>query len=246
MAIDCFHVVICYRKNEIIWFKYQIWYDNGKFYIINYLYKQYAMKLFKEFKFEEFAKIAVKQALSKVTNVDILHADLKNEAHKIINSLTFTVPVLKKNEITTSLALEDANGKTPSEAKVNTEDDELLVTATYTVPFSGNSEIFRIIPESNQPNLDNSFELKNDRFIFKIRTDSKDVNISEEWKTELVNSSLQVILAVENTLLELETYFEAFKNEIIGPVIHSLNAKKEELQLAKAAANEINVFGNNK
>lgn len=213
--------------------------------ILSVTYKHCIMKLFNEFKFEEFAQTAVKQAISKVNNVDILNADLRNEAQKIIDSLTFTVPVLNKTEITSSLALEDASGKTHSQDKIAIENDDISVTATYTVPFSGNSEIFRIIPENNQYTYDYSFELKKDSLSFKLRTDSKDVNLSEEWKAELVKSSYELITSIEITLLQLEPYFKEFKNDMIGPVIHSLKSKKEELLEASAVAKDINIFNSN-
>lgn len=201
------------------------------------------MNLFNELEFETFTQIAIKQAISKVHDADILNADLKEEAQRIIDSLTFTVPVIEKKNITSSLNLENASGHTYSDSSLSIENEDIFATATYKVPFIGNSEIFKVKPLDFE-NYSQEFKIENNNITFKIRTDSKTTHISEIWKNEIIKTSFETISYIESNLNKLESYFKQFKNEIIGPVIYSLNERKKELLDAKSVANELNIFNN--
>jgi len=205
------------------------------------------MNLFKELEFEAFTQIAINKAIDKVNESDILHTDLNEEAKKIVDSLTFTVPAVKQSEITSSLAMENSEGTTFAEHHENLKNKDIVATATYTVPFHGNAEIFKVKPLDYQEGEfhELNFDVESDHLKFKIRTESEDMEISEEWKSHLITTSLEVINFVENNLRKLTTHFQEFKNEMIGPVVISLKERKAELLKAQLIAKEVNIFNDN-
>lgn len=204
------------------------------------------MNLFNELEFETFTQIAINKAIDKVNESDILHTDLKEEAKKIVDSFTFTVPVISPSGISSSLSLEDSEGKTYAEHYENKNND-VVATATYSVPFHGNVEIFKVKPLNYQQGeyhqLD--FLIESEHLKFKIRTESEHIEISEEWKAHLIVTSLEVIHFIEDNLQKLSTHFLEFKNEMIGPVVTSLKERKEELLKAQLIAKEVNIFNDN-
>lgn len=200
------------------------------------------MNLFNEFEFETFTQVAINHTIEKINESDILNADLKDMADKIIDSLTFTVPVLEKHKITSAITMDDTQKYADNNIDLN--NNNVFATATYTVPFIGNPEIFKVKPLVYQ-NIEQQFTLEHNNLKFKLHTDSKDVDISEEWKLNLIKSSSEIINSIENNLFNLAVIFKEFKNEMIGPVITSLKKRCEELAKAKLIANEINIYNNN-
>jgi hypothetical protein len=205
------------------------------------------MNLFNELAFETFTQIAINKAIEKVNESDILHTDLKEEAKKIVDSLTFTVPAIKQSGITSSLSMEDKEGTTYAEHHENLKNNDVFATATYSVPFHGNVEIFKVKPLDYQEGAyhDLDFDIESDHLKFKIRTASEHMEISEEWKSHLIATSMEIINFIEDNLRKLSTHFLEFKNEMIGPVITSLNERKEELLKARLIAKEVNIFNDN-
>lgn len=198
------------------------------------------MILFNELEFEKFTQITINKLIEKVNESDILNADLEHEAKKIIDSFTFTVPVIDQTNITSSLSMEDSSGNNYSDSSIDINNDA-FATATYTVPFTGNSEIFKVKPLEYQHD-NQQFILENNNLKFKIRTDSKSIDISEECKSNLILTSSKTIYFIENNLQKLSVCFKEFKNEMTGPVIYSLKKRKEELMKAADAAKDINIF----
>ncbi len=215
-------------------------------YLLPYL-KHIIMKLFNELEFEAFMQIAINKAIEKVNESDILHSDLKYEGEKIIKSLTFTVPKIERDKITSSLEMEDKNGIAYADNHVNLKNNDVFATATYRAPFVGNEEIFKIKPLDYQQNVyqNTEFDIEKDYLKFKIRTDCNSLDVSEEWKENLIRSSSEIINFIETNLQQLTFDFTEFKNEMIGPVIHSLKKHKEDLLTARTVAKEVNSFNDN-
>jgi len=188
------------------------------------------MKLFDKLKFEDFATAVIRNSIKEVKSVKTSNNDIEEKAKSIVQDFEFTVPVLLKDQ-------------TDSEIKLEREEDgSQKAIAIFTVPFDGNHEILNLKPAKDCVDLPGSFELDKGKIHFKIKIDSDNIYISEEWQKYIINESINTMAKIETNLAILKNEYEQFKTELYPLTVNLLLARERELQGKEFIEKNINTF----
>lgn len=201
------------------------------------------MNLFRQKRVEQLFAETYERLRVEINNISIPDVeDLNDKARQLTEKYKVEIPSIHKEGITSSLNLEDSDEHIYQEnAYASYPRKDVVATATFTVPITGNEDFFGLLPTMYSQNSFLAL-VSGESLKFKIRTGYVRLELSEEWKEFIKKTSINAVEFIETNLKNLATDFDKFNIGLFPEILQALEERKKDWIKKKEIDRDINPF----
>lgn len=201
------------------------------------------MNLFHQKRVEQLFAEIYERLRVEINNIDIANVeDLNDKSRQLAEKYKVDIPSIHKDGITSSLNLEDMDEHVYQEnAYASYPRKDVVATATFTVPITGDGDFFGLVPTTYTQNSFSAL-ISGESLKFKIRTGYVRMELSEDWKEFIKRTSINAVEQIETNLKNLATDFDKFNTGLFPQILQALEERKKDCIKKKEIERDINPF----